>query len=206
MMNVVKKIPAKIPAGRLLAGLVLLAFSLTALPACNSRKAESARHSDKTSSNNAGKTTQIMMTWKDVLNYASNGNPVPDKRVEKTKAEWQQLLTKEQYYVTREHGTESPFSNELCYKHDPGLYACICCGSLLFDANVKFDSGTGWPSFTTPYQENSVKYIKDNSFGMVRIETQCNVCDAHLGHVFPDGPAPSGLRYCINGVALKKVD
>jgi peptide-methionine (R)-S-oxide reductase len=103
-------------------------------------------------------------------------------------------------------GTEAPGSSELCYLFEPGIYACAACGTKLFDANTKYQSNTGWPSFTQPIKEHVVKYKKDKSFGMVRIEALCNVCDSHLGHVFPDGPEPSGLRYCINATSLQKVD
>ncbi len=93
----------------------------------------------------------------------------------------------------------------MCSLFEPGLYACVCCDTLLFDSEEKFESGTGWPSFTQPFKNNAIAYHSDRSFGMHRVETTCNTCDAHLGHVFPDGPAPSGLRYCINAVSLKKV-
>lgn len=145
-----------------------------------------------------------MLNWNNIISFINRGNPVPDRRVEKTEEEWSEQLTAEQFYVTRKHGTERSFSNALCKSFDPGLYSCVCCGTLLFDASEKFESGTGWPSFTQPIAVNSIKYIKDASFGMVRVETQCNTCDAHLGHVFPDGPEPSGLRYCMNGEALVK--
>lgn len=145
-----------------------------------------------------------MLNWNNVLAFAKNGNPAPDKRVEKTENEWKELLTAEQFYVTRKHGTERSHSHDLCKSWDAGIYSCVCCNTLLFDSTEKFESGTGWPSFTQPIKENNVKYINDSAFGMVRIEAQCNVCDAHLGHVFPDGPAPSGLRYCMNGEALVK--
>ena len=147
----------------------------------------------------------MTINWNDVIKYANNGNPEPPKRVEKTEAEWKSLLSPEEYRVARQKGTERAHSSDMCNLFEPGKYACVCCGTELFDSTVKFDSGTGWPSFTQPIELNHVAYTKDISFGMVRVETTCNVCDAHLGHVFPDGPAPSGLRYCINAVALKKI-
>ncbi|MBN7816332.1 peptide-methionine (R)-S-oxide reductase MsrB [Algoriphagus pacificus] len=147
----------------------------------------------------------MTINWNDVIKYANNGNPEPPKRVEKTDAEWKSLLSPEEYRVARQKGTERAHSSDMCNLFEPGKYACVCCGTELFDSTVKFDSGTGWPSFTQPIELNHVAYTKDISFGMVRVETTCNVCDAHLGHVFPDGPAPSGLRYCINAVALKKI-
>lgn len=146
-----------------------------------------------------------MLNWKEIIKLAKEGNLPPDKRVEKTENEWREILSEEQYRVTREAGTERAFSSQMCTLFEPGLYECICCGTLLFDASEKFDSGTGWPSFTQPIQENAIAYNADTSYGMVRVETVCNSCKAHLGHVFPDGPIPSGLRYCINAVALKKV-
>lgn len=145
----------------------------------------------------------MALTWKDIIHFATKGNPEPDRSVVKSDAEWREQLTPEQYRITRAHGTEAPHSGELCTAHDPGLYRCICCGTPLFDSTIKFDSGTGWPSFTQPVKENAVRYIRDTSFGMVRVETRCNTCEAHLGHVFPDGPPPSGLRYCINSLALE---
>lgn len=146
-----------------------------------------------------------MLNWKEVLRLGQEGNLAPDKRVEKTPQEWRALLSEEEFRVARQSGTERPFSSQMCKLFEPGVYACVCCGTLLFDASEKFDSGTGWPSFTQPIKENAVAYHTDTSHGMTRVETVCNTCDAHLGHVFPDGPAPSGLRYCINAVSLKKV-
>lgn len=146
-----------------------------------------------------------MLDWNDILTYASQGNPEPDRRVKKADEEWRAQLTPEQYRVTRQKGTEHPFSSELCHLFEPGLYTCVCCGALLFDAHDKFDSGTGWPSFTQPVTDNAVAYRNDSSHGMRRIEACCNACGAHLGHVFPDGPAPAGLRYCMNALALRKV-
>jgi methionine-R-sulfoxide reductase len=147
-----------------------------------------------------------MLTWKDLKEFAKNGNPEPDRRVEMSAEEWKKELTDEQYAITRLKGTERPGSSDLCYKFDPGIYSCVCCGTELFDAGEKFESGSGWPSFTQPIKENAVKYEMDTSHGMVRIEALCNVCDAHLGHVFPDGPKPGGLRYCMNAVSLKKTE
>lgn len=146
-----------------------------------------------------------MLDWKTILQFADHGNPVPERTVTKTAAEWQAQLSDDQYYVTRRQGTERPFSSVMCGLFEPGLYGCVCCDTLLFDASEKFDSGTGWPSFTQPIKENAIAYHADRSHGMTRVETTCNTCGAHLGHVFPDGPAPSGLRYCMNAVALKKV-
>lgn len=146
-----------------------------------------------------------MLKWNDVLTLAKNGAPAPEAKVTKTDAEWRQQLTGEQYLVTRQAGTERPFSSQMCSLFEPGIYACVCCDTLLFDASEKFESGTGWPSFTQPIKDNAIAYHADNSYGMVRVETVCNTCDAHLGHVFPDGPKPSGLRYCMNAVALKKM-
>lgn len=146
-----------------------------------------------------------MQTWTDILKIARDGNPEPERRVERTDAEWRARLTPEQYRVTRARGTERPFSSEMCSLFEPGLYACLCCDTLLFDSDEKFESGTGWPSFTQPVEERAIAYHIDGSLAMQRVETICNTCDAHLGHVFPDGPGPSGLRYCINAVALTKV-
>ncbi|MBC7923387.1 MAG: peptide-methionine (R)-S-oxide reductase MsrB [Ferruginibacter sp.] len=145
-----------------------------------------------------------MQTWNEVIRLADHPLP-PDRRVEKTDAEWRQLLTPEQYRVARQHGTERAFTGEYCEAHDPGLYACICCGTPAYDSRTKFESGTGWPSFHQPVKENAVQYRKDTSYGMTRVEVLCNVCDAHQGHVFPDGPAPSRLRYCINSASIQLV-
>jgi peptide-methionine (R)-S-oxide reductase len=146
-----------------------------------------------------------MLKWNDVTRFAQEGNPAPERKVSKTDAEWHEQLTEEQYRVTREAGTEPAFSSDMCSVLEPGIYACLCCDSILFDARQKFDSGTGWPSFGQPIKPTAIAYHNDGKYGMMRIEAVCNTCDAHLGHVFPDGPAPSGLRYCMNAVALKKV-
>lgn len=146
-----------------------------------------------------------MLNWNDVITFAKNGTPAPNKRVEKTENEWKKLLTPEQFRITRKKGTEAAGSGAFCNAHDAGQYNCICCDTPLFDSSIKFSSGTGWPSFTQPIKINAIKYKKDTSFGMTRVEVVCNTCDAHQGHVFPDGPEPSGLRYCINSEAINLV-
>jgi len=143
-----------------------------------------------------------MLSWKNIIDFTVNGNPKPDRRVEKTDVEWQRELTPEQYRITRHKGTEAPHSGALCSRYDEGIYNCVCCDTPLFDSTIEFSSSSGWPSFTQPIQENAIKYVKDVSFGMVRVEVLCNTCDAHLGHIFPDGPEPSGLRYCINSASM----
>ena len=145
-----------------------------------------------------------MQTWNDIIRLAGANLP-PERRVEKTDEEWRKQLSSEQYRITRQHGTERAFTGEYCEAHEMGLYACVCCGTPAYDSRTKFESGTGWPSFNQPVKDNAVKYKKDTSFGMIRIEVLCNVCDAHQGHVFPDGPAPSGLRFCINSAAIQLV-
>lgn len=144
-----------------------------------------------------------MLTWKDIIHFSVHGNPIPDKRVEKNESEWLTILTPQQYKITRKKGTEAPHSGSLCSSHEIGKYNCICCNTPLFDSTIKFESGTGWPSFTQPIKENAIQYEKDSTFGMIRVEVMCNTCDSHLGHVFPDGPEPSGLRYCVNSESIQ---
>lgn len=123
-------------------------------------------------------------------------------RVEKTDSEWKETLSPEAYKVTRKHGTEYAFTSPLNAEKREGVYRCTCCGEPVFMSDTKFDSGTGWPSFFQPAGEDAVSEHQDRSLFMRRTEVRCARCDAHLGHVFPDGPQPTGLRYCINGVAL----
>ncbi len=123
-------------------------------------------------------------------------------KIVKSKEEWRSQLTPDQYYVTREHGTEPAYSGAYDQCKDEGVYKCVCCGNPLFDSDHKFDSGTGWPSFYDSITRDAVDDKKDRSFLTVRTEIVCAKCDAHLGHVFPDGPAPTGLRYCMNSLSL----
>jgi len=147
-----------------------------------------------------------MLRWIDVIKFSRYGNPEPERKIEKTDKEWKELLTDEQYRITRLKGTERPYSGAYCRSYEAGQYTCVCCGELLFDAVEKYNSLSGWPSFTQPARKSAVKYFVDNTFGMKRVEVLCNVCDAHLGHVFPDGPEPSGLRYCINSESIKRIE
>lgn len=155
---------------------------------------------------------RLMLTSALLLTLSSFGPVRPAKhdgkaprRVEKTEAEWKKILTADQFAVARQHGTERPFTSPLASNHEHGEYRCVCCHEPLFRSETKFESGTGWPSFYAPISKNIVTEIRDNSYGIVRTEVQCAVCDAHLGHVFDDGPKPTGLRYCMNGVSLEFV-
>lgn len=133
---------------------------------------------------------------------SESSEKVSSDKVVKPDAEWKKTLTKQQYYVTRQHGTERAFTGELWDNHEEGTYKCVCCGRELFHSKDKFESGTGWPSFTRPIDTKAVGEQEDNTFFTRRTEVHCDRCEAHLGHVFPDGPAPTGMRYCINSVSM----
>ena len=135
--------------------------------------------------------------------FKKRENRSDDPKTEKTEAEWRESLTPEEYRVLRKKGTEAPFTGTYWNHHADGTYTCAACGQELFDSEAKFDSGCGWPSFYIAKDEGHVKFIEDDTHGMSRIEVVCSACEGHLGHIFPDGPPPTGQRYCINSVSIK---
>jgi peptide-methionine (R)-S-oxide reductase len=181
--------------------LLLLKFAGAAPPAAADVKTknEATAGGDK-----AGKSTGKKAPKAD-KNVAADDESKPDKVV-KTDAEWRKILTPLQFRVTRKKFTEQAGSNPMAHSKKDGVYHCICCGEPLFDSKAKFESGTGWPSFFQVLNEKAVTELEDTSEGVVRTEVQCSRCDAHLGHVFSDGPQPTGLRFCMNGASLKFVD
>jgi peptide-methionine (R)-S-oxide reductase len=144
-----------------------------------------------------------MLRWADILTYATYGNPEPPRHLVLPAAEWEARLTPAQLAVLRGRGTEPPYRNAYCRSYAPGYYGCAGCGSLLFEAATKYHAISGWPSFTQPVAKDALSYHFDYEHHMTRIEVRCNACAGHLGHVFPDGPAPAGVRYCLNSVSLE---
>jgi peptide-methionine (R)-S-oxide reductase len=171
---------------KLLTNIYTLAFCLTGLVACGQTKPKNV-------------VQQNAITKKDSLMEIK---PDSVAKVIKTDEEWKKILTPEVYYIARQKGTERPWTSQFEDFKEKGLYSCKACGNPLFESDTKFDSGCGWPSFFKPIDKKSIIYTPDNSHGMQRTEVQCGKCEAHLGHVFEDGPPPTGLRYCINGVIL----
>jgi peptide-methionine (R)-S-oxide reductase len=173
-------------------------FAFAGLVAISSRKG-----SDSDAAVSANDNSEVV-----IVPFTDQGErlaPISVKRLVREDAEWRKSLDTEQYYVTRHQGTDTAFTGTYYQIHDSGLFRCICCGNPLFSSAAKFDSGTGWPSFSAPVAEENIRTRKDTSMFMERVAVACKQCDAHLGHVFTDGPEPTGLRYCINESSLRFV-